>query len=418
MKYRSIAALSAVLAMSFGVATASTAMAAGNTLTVWLQVDAQNGWPNLVANANSAFRPDHPGWTVNVDYQQWSDHLTKFDATIAGNDTPDVIEMGNTEMTKYMAEGAFANLGSVQGVVRELQPLAAGPQRVRDLQQEALYGVPYYAGSRVITYRSDLFTKARHQEAPDEPFAVRGRHGEDRDDGEEGQGLLTAVCRRRGLVHGAQLRVRLRRPDRQLQRASGSARSTRRSRSPGLTAFQQFFNATQSKSTAKLDGRTRSRTRCSRRARRPPTTGRPGTPAAPGARTTCTVTKQFVMPSHTKGQPMPGFLGGSDLAVPASELEPGSGRSVDRRLHEHGEREGSGRRRATSPTRPTCSATASTTGLPRAAGSFRRPRTGSTSRMGTSSRRCSARSSPGSSRSSRLRPWPVTTSRRLSTSQV
>ena len=28
------------------------------------------------------------------------------------------------------------------------------------------------------------------------------------------------------------------------------------------------------------------------------------------------VTAQFVMPSHTKGQPMPGFLGGSDLAVP------------------------------------------------------------------------------------------------------
>ena len=27
-------------------------------------------------------------------------------------------------------------------------------------------------------------------------------------------------------------------------------------------------------------------------------------------------TRQFVMPSHTKGQPMPGFLGGSDLAVP------------------------------------------------------------------------------------------------------
>ena len=30
------------------------------------------------------------------------------------------------------------------------------------------------------------------------------------------------------------------------------------------------------------------------------------------------VAGQFVMPSHTKGQPMPGFLGGSDLAVPVS----------------------------------------------------------------------------------------------------
>jgi N,N'-diacetylchitobiose transport system substrate-binding protein len=28
------------------------------------------------------------------------------------------------------------------------------------------------------------------------------------------------------------------------------------------------------------------------------------------------VTSQFVMPSHNSGKPMPGFLGGSDLAVP------------------------------------------------------------------------------------------------------
>ena len=29
-------------------------------------------------------------------------------------------------------------------------------------------------------------------------------------------------------------------------------------------------------------------------------------------------TAQFVMPSRTKGQPIPGFLGGSDLAVPSA----------------------------------------------------------------------------------------------------
>ena len=31
-----------------------------------------------------------------------------------------------------------------------------------------------------------------------------------------------------------------------------------------------------------------------------------------------TTTAQFVMPSHTPGQPMPGFLGGSDLAIPTT----------------------------------------------------------------------------------------------------
>ena len=45
-----------------------------------------------------------------MQYQQWNTHLQKFDATLAGGNTPDVIEMGNTEMTKYMAAGAFADL--------------------------------------------------------------------------------------------------------------------------------------------------------------------------------------------------------------------------------------------------------------------------------------------------------------------
>src|ERR1700690_1431010 len=95
---------------SAGVDRATKAQA--NTLTVWLQVDAQSGWPDLVAAANQAFQAAHPGWTVNVQYQNWGDHLQKFDATLAGGNTPDVIEMGNTEMVKYMAAGAFADISA------------------------------------------------------------------------------------------------------------------------------------------------------------------------------------------------------------------------------------------------------------------------------------------------------------------
>ena len=45
-------------------------------------------------------------------------------------------------------------------------------------------------------------------------------------------------------------------------------------------------------------------------------------------------TEQFVMPSHTKGQPMPGFLGGSDLAVPIGANK-ALARRLDHGLHEH-----------------------------------------------------------------------------------
>src|SRR6266567_279446 len=113
MKRRSIVALCliAVLAAALTAATSgATKKATASSITVWLQVDAQTGWPDLVAAANAKFQADHPGTTVNVQYQNWGDHLQKFDATLAGGNTPDVIEMGNTEMTKYMAAGAFASL--------------------------------------------------------------------------------------------------------------------------------------------------------------------------------------------------------------------------------------------------------------------------------------------------------------------
>ena len=102
----------AVAAMTAGAASSAPTKRAANNLTVWLQVDAQSGWPDAVAAANQQFKNDHPGWNVTVQYQGWPDHLQKFDATLAANTAPDVIEMGNTEMTKYMAAGAFADLTS------------------------------------------------------------------------------------------------------------------------------------------------------------------------------------------------------------------------------------------------------------------------------------------------------------------
>src|SRR5689334_12311442 len=103
MKSRYLAgalALATALTVAVSTATArnqSSARASASKLTVWLQVDAQTSWPDLVAATNAAFEKAHPGVNVDVQYQTWPDHLGKFDATLAGGNTPDVIEMGNTE---------------------------------------------------------------------------------------------------------------------------------------------------------------------------------------------------------------------------------------------------------------------------------------------------------------------------------
>src|SRR5438105_7396698 len=151
MKLRILAAaFFAPLALAAATATASVdrnATAQGGTLTVWLQVDAKNGWSDVVSAANQQFQSDHPGWSVNVQYQNWGDHLQKFDATLAGGGGPDVIEMGNTEMTKYMAAGAFSDLSSARGQFDNSGSWLSGLAKSGQYGGKT-YGVPYYAGSR------------------------------------------------------------------------------------------------------------------------------------------------------------------------------------------------------------------------------------------------------------------------------
>ena len=172
------------------------------------------------------------GWNVNVQYQSWGDHLQKFDATIAANDTPDVIEMGNTEMTKYMAAGAFANISAVQGLVRQLEQLARRPEEVVDVQRQALRS-PVLRGlpPRHLPHRP--VHEGAHQEGSEEPDAVRVRPREGQVE-EPRQGLHAVLHGGNRLVQRAELRLRLRRIDRRSSRtASGTARWPRRSRSRG-----------------------------------------------------------------------------------------------------------------------------------------------------------------------------------------
>ena len=128
------------------------------------QVDAQNNWEGAVTAATAAFQAQHAGVDVKVEYQTWGDHLTKFDASLAGNNAPDVIELGNTEMTKYMAAGAFADLTSREAASRTR---ARGCRGLADsvTYKGKLYGVPYYAGARGVIYRKDHVPAGRDQDA-------------------------------------------------------------------------------------------------------------------------------------------------------------------------------------------------------------------------------------------------------------
>ncbi|MFD8910553.1 extracellular solute-binding protein [Streptomyces sp. NPDC059575] len=132
-------------------------------LTVWLTVDAQNNWPELVKEADAALVKAHPGLKVKHEYYGWPDKNTKLDAVLATDKAPDVVEMGNTEMLGYMVKGAFAPLdaGKFTQSADWLDGLKASVT-----YQGKTYGVPYYAGGRVATWRKDVAAAAGVKAVP------------------------------------------------------------------------------------------------------------------------------------------------------------------------------------------------------------------------------------------------------------
>jgi N,N'-diacetylchitobiose transport system substrate-binding protein len=316
MRSRIFVAALAAVALGVVAATASAGVhhAQAGKITVWLQVDAQSGWPDVVAAANTQFQKDHPGTTVDVQYQNWGDHLTKFDATLAGGNTPDVIELGNTEMTKYMAAGAFADITSFKGSFANSGNWLSGLAK-SGMYGGKVYGVPYYAGSRVVTYRTDLWSKAGIKKLPSSlaQFTSDARILAAKNKSVKGFSPVYAAGTdwyfAMSFVYdfgGTIARTHS-------GKWAGSLNS--KQAIAGLTAWKSFMK-TSSKAPATSD-----------ETKPAPydvySQGAAGSIICPGWFSCCVGTKfksstaQFVMPSHIAGKAMPGFLGGSDLAVPA-----------------------------------------------------------------------------------------------------
>ena len=128
----------------------------GKTIKVWLMVDAESGWKNVVDDASARFTAATKA-KVKVEYQQWANRYTRLDTALAGTDAPDVVELGNTDMPKYVFDGAFAEIDKSQ--FENSSTWLTGLSDPCTLDGKA-YCVPYYAGARVLIYRTDLLEAA------------------------------------------------------------------------------------------------------------------------------------------------------------------------------------------------------------------------------------------------------------------
>jgi ABC-type glycerol-3-phosphate transport system substrate-binding protein len=169
VKKRFIAPTAIALAVAAGVGggavpgIASTASASGGTLTVWLMTGDTD--PAVYNTVNTAFTKEYPGWTVNVEIQQWSGISAKIITSLATSSPPDVMELGNTDVASFAASGGLDNLLPDESQFQNSSNWLSGLEGPAEYKG-GLYAVPELAGDRVVVYNKAMFKKAGITKTP------------------------------------------------------------------------------------------------------------------------------------------------------------------------------------------------------------------------------------------------------------
>ncbi|PFG34797.1 extracellular solute-binding protein [Sanguibacter antarcticus] len=98
--------------------------------------------------------------TLTVERVDWGELLPRLQTSLGNTDeTPDVVEIGNTQAPTFASVGAFTDLTDH---LDDLGGDAIGPQGFVEAGtvDDAVYAVPYYWGSRYVFYRTDLLEAA------------------------------------------------------------------------------------------------------------------------------------------------------------------------------------------------------------------------------------------------------------------
>jgi N,N'-diacetylchitobiose transport system substrate-binding protein len=315
-----LSAVTVVILAGCGAPASETPEAAApSTLTVWYMTGSLPD--DVAAQLKKDFEGTHPGVTVEYQVQQWDGIGEKLTTALAGDQPPDVLEIGNTQVAQYAAAGGLTDLSDAVGTFENSDtwlPGLADPGRWED----KTYGVPFYAGTRTVIYRTDMFTDAgvTVPTSWDQLLAtgdqLRAKFGSDPNfmpmylPGQQWYTLASLVW-----DEGGELAV----PD-----GDGwkGALSTPQGQA-GITRYQQLFT-TLSGAPADTDEATPQQYEVMAQGSTAMMIGLPWelastVEAAPQLDGKLAV---FALPSSTPGKPAPPFVGGSDLSVPLGSDAP------------------------------------------------------------------------------------------------
>ena len=154
-------ALTALAAACTPAATTTPSAGGGSPapaqITLWL---AGADTPQKLRDyLTTTFAAQNPGSTLRIEEQAWPDLVTKMTTALPDpNNTPDVVEMGNTQAPTFTTVGAFLDLTSDYEAVGGKDLLQSFVE-VGTVDKK-VYALPYYFGSRYMFYRADLWKGA------------------------------------------------------------------------------------------------------------------------------------------------------------------------------------------------------------------------------------------------------------------
>lgn len=104
------------------------------------------------------FEAQNPGSTLVIEEQQWTGLVDKLTTSLSSNDTPDIVEMGNTQSPAFTSSGALLDLSDIKDKIGgdDLLPgfVEAGSWDGK------LYAAPYYSGARIVFYNTAQYATA------------------------------------------------------------------------------------------------------------------------------------------------------------------------------------------------------------------------------------------------------------------
>jgi N,N'-diacetylchitobiose transport system substrate-binding protein len=147
----------AVLSLGLLTACGDDSGDGGESLDVWIMEGTNPNAEPFFDEVKAAFE-DRTGATLNIEFIQWAEAHDRITTAMAGNELPDVAEIGSTWAAEFGAAGALADLSEnieADGLGDDLVPALEEAGTLDD----ATYGMPWYAGTRSLMYRADVFAE-------------------------------------------------------------------------------------------------------------------------------------------------------------------------------------------------------------------------------------------------------------------